>query len=235
MRERLAVWVQRLWRQKVWLIVLFLYKLGEDRILGAINGFVDAVFGGRMAQEVDAFLAIIPALTWLLIPIAIVGILVQAYVDTRPPRPEAPAAHTTTEAPVELALPRIGLARPAPVAASPLERVFVPTSVTPQFLNAFFEGGRTDAQGQQSVAPYIGKWMPYRGDVGQVQVFENRAVITSYIDIQQILRMSMGLWFEASLRERVGLQNINDPIAVVGRIASISHYEIALHDCEFVE
>lgn len=120
--------------------------------------------------------------------------------------------------------------------ATPLPRVLVPSSVTPQFLNEFFDN-RTDAQGQRSVASYVGKWMPLEGEVTNVQVFDTSAAVTLYVERpgRPARPIGVGLWFPVNAIDQVGLLGPNDPIAVIGRITRISAYDMELRDCELTQ
>jgi hypothetical protein len=99
----------------------------------------------------------------------------------------------------------------------------------------FFEGN-TDAQGQRSVADYVGKWMRVEGAVSNVQVFDTSAAVTCYLEkAGSVLAISIGMWFPEKSKESVKFLGRGDEIAVVGRIARLGRLEIELRDCELAE
>jgi hypothetical protein len=112
-------------------------------------------------------------------------------------------------------------------------RVFVPASATPQFLTGFFEG-HTDAQGKRSVADYLGKWMPVRGPVIDVQVFEKSVAVSLRMDKVRgrPLTISVVLWFSGEWMDRVKLLSPDERIAAIGRIDEITEWRINLRECE---
>jgi hypothetical protein len=115
------------------------------------------------------------------------------------------------------------------------QRLFIPPSVTPLYLMEFFEGN-TDAQGQRSVADYVGKWMRVEGAVSNVQVFDTSAAVTCYLEkAGSVLAISIGMWFPEKSKESVKFLGRGDEIAVVGRIARLGRLEIELRDCELAE
>lgn len=147
-------------------------------------------------------------------------------------RPSAGPAHETKVADAHVVVPFPS--SPSPAEAEPEPRVFVPGSVTPEYLFAFFEG-HTTAQGQRSVADYIGKWMPLAGPVNNVQVFTTSAVVTFLRQRgTRLLFDSISMWFRETSREGVMLLNQGDQISVVGRIESVSQADLQLQDCELV-
>jgi hypothetical protein len=130
-----------------------------------------------------------------------------------------------------------GAAGPAQVpAARTGGRVFVPASATPKFLTDFFQG-RTDAQGERSVAEYLGKWMPVEGPVRNVQVFEEKRVAVS-LDLAPVesgdLGLNISLWFSGKWIERVKLLGPDDHVAAIGRIDEIRRLGVSLRECELV-
>jgi hypothetical protein len=121
---------------------------------------------------------------------------------------------------------------PAAMEGEPAPRAFVPGSVTPEYLFAFFEG-HTTAQGQRSVSDYIGKWMRLAGPVSNVQVFIRSAVVTFLIQRGSLaLFDSVSMWFPEASKETVRLLNVGDEIAVIGRIESVRKGDLQLQDCE---
>jgi hypothetical protein len=136
---------------------------------------------------------------------------------------------------VMAAHPRTGPTGPARV--QPTQgRVFVPPSVTPQYLTAFFDG-HTDAQGQRSVADYLGKWMPFQGLVDNVHGYEKRVAVSCHVGRTPASAMpiSVGLWFSGKWMQSVELWSQGDQIAIVGRIDNVERFRIDLKDCELTE
>lgn len=86
MRDWLGAWLRRVWERRTLLVLLGLYKIGEDRILTWTNQGIDTIVGDH--SLVASALAWIPWLTWLAIPLVIAYVLLSAYRDTRPATPE---------------------------------------------------------------------------------------------------------------------------------------------------
>jgi hypothetical protein len=121
---------------------------------------------------------------------------------------------------------------------SPAEtRVFIPPSATPLFLTGFFEG-HTSAQGEQSVSPYLGKWMRIQGPVGEVYTSDTYVDVVTYPDTAKgsasVLFITIRMRFSKEWHERVVLLSPDDEVAVVGRIENIGRLRIDLRDCELV-
>lgn len=83
LRVRIGDWIRGLWRQKAWLLVLFLYKLAESAILSAINEAVASLVPtlGPLAGQL---LPLVPTLSMAAVAVAVIVIHVHAYRETRP-------------------------------------------------------------------------------------------------------------------------------------------------------
>lgn len=121
--------------------------------------------------------------------------------------------------------------------AQPKERVFVPRSVTPLYLSTFFEG-HTDAEGKRSVTEYMGKWISVRAPVSNVQVFDSFAIIHFYLDMPTDSKAQLNFHVTADFaekwKERVGLLRVDEEVLVVGRIQTISKWQLQLMDSELL-
>jgi len=84
MQQRLLASFRATARKWPWFVVFLAYKLVEDRFLGSVNDFLDrqSIWGTailRLAFENLAFV------TWLLIPVTVVGVIIHAYIQSRVP------------------------------------------------------------------------------------------------------------------------------------------------------
>jgi hypothetical protein len=209
-------------------LVRFLVVASAEGVIGYVASQV-VIAGVESPQLRDIFLVAI----W---PLLIVSGTVMFVAWVWSGRPLV----STVGAPRDGSEAQSVLSHPASVPAThpiaqPANREFVPPSVTPLFLMSFFEG-HTTAQGQQSVARYIGKWLTFSGTVSNVQVFDTAAVVTSYVDRSNpsVLEITISMWFLMSNKERVRLLSRGDPIVVSGRIERLASLDIELRDCELV-
>lgn len=108
-------------------------------------------------------------------------------------------------------------------AAQAPQRAFVASSVTPENFS-------------RPTAGDIGKWMPIRGPVISVQIFETSAIVHLEANAPPGDRtIDIPMWFRANMVQQVGRLNPGNEIAAVGRITGISDFRYELHDCELVE
>jgi hypothetical protein len=216
--------------------------------LGASVGGVTLLYAAITAQPdtPSVVLGVLYVLGIALLAVGVLGFASEVVVAVHGRLPgtaanpveKTPALQRPGPTPVEPAARGVPTPTPTPTTTKTAEehhREFVPPSVTPLSLMSFFEG-RTTAQGQQSVAAYIGKWLRFSGTVSNVQVFNSSAVVTCYVERSNpsVLEISISLWFLMSNKERVRLLSRGDPIVVSGRIERLASLDIELRDCELV-
>lgn len=135
-------------------------------------------------------------------------------------------------------VPEVLAAPPRPADSDkPPKRVFVPPSVTPQFLADIFNSERTFAQNQLMVAPYVGKWLRLAGPVSDVNVMNTATTVTVSWwdkDPNMLMPLTAKFWFVGESRDIVGLLNRDDQIQAIGRIDKVWGREIELRDGELV-
>lgn len=81
--KRLEEWWRGLLKRWWWVVLVVLYKIAEDRILGEFNDQLD----GQQGLVYDAarrVVDVLPYLTWLLVPFAFVYLLRRSYIDSKP-------------------------------------------------------------------------------------------------------------------------------------------------------
>ena len=153
-------------------------------------------------------------------------------IDGRnPARPEKPAvqAATTeqptvkTERPIVNEQPPVA---PAKTASPATERIFVGTTVTPQFLTSQLKT-ITDLQAPSFVEPYIGKWMRLSGKVSFVGKPRETSIGLAFKDQHDVF-----MSFEKNWLERLRILRQGDQITVVGRIQDINMSYVTLESCE---
>ena len=127
---------------------------------------------------------------------------------------------------------------PPSVASRATERIFVGTTVTPEFLTKESEKF-TEVQKPLFTEPYIGKWMKVSGKVGGIEARSMYDFSTAKVDETISVQFREGpnviMSFEKSWLERLRLLRQGDQITVVGKIKFIGGWAVSLESCEIVE
>ena len=118
------------------------------------------------------------------------------------------------------------------------ERDFV--SITPDQLVGFFRADQTTIQSNRTVEPYIGKWMKFEGDLGDVLSFRSDSamvtfapsIFTDKANSQKtfIMGFSGKEWVE-----RLYVLPKGSHIVVEGQINRVSSTGIHLDHCKLVQ
>jgi hypothetical protein len=171
------------------------------------------------------------------------GIIAAGLLNRHNQRKLSPAAASpTSQSPVAPERPvqsPIAPERPVPSAdVTPVElpdgRILVRQPLA--YLVGLCEG-LTDIQVQARTAPYIGKWLRVTGRVRQVfEYFADETCVLLRSDSERRPDRELHkLIFAERWAGQLHLLNLDDRIAVMGRIKTIDIFQIILTDCELVD
>ena len=117
------------------------------------------------------------------------------------------------------------------------ERIFV--DVSPDQFGQLFVG-RTDAEAQRSIEPYIGKWMALSGSVYDVSILTHPHDTTAIVQLYRKwplganLPMAVELIFPSRSSGRANILRVGSSISAACKISNVSRIDIKLTQCEFV-
>ena len=123
--------------------------------------------------------------------------------------------------------------------SAPVEKLFVPPEITPQYLVHFYGGDATSAQGDTAVKPFVGKWMRFRGPVGDVAndelLGQPMAILYFYTPypnkkIRPLMIQATGVG--SAWVERVTMLPQGADVVLIGRIYNVGHGYVSLQDCQ---
>jgi hypothetical protein len=118
----------------------------------------------------------------------------------------------------------------AHVMADGKERNFI--QFAPRQFKKAFGDDRTDAEGQQEVAAYIGNWIALKGRVQDVLIGQT----VSFVDLENRLKSPrVNMHFNNEIwRERLAVLKKDQEISAYCAIESIRSYELGLTDCNLL-
>ena len=125
---------------------------------------------------------------------------------------------------------RSHLTAPSSDAPSRAQRVIVNRTL-PE-LHGFYRG-RTDAEGDRLIQPYIGKWIRVSGKVSNVTPSSGAPAFT-YVTLAGRSLIPDSLTFGPIWKDKILVMRQGDRIAAICRIGQPMDYLIALDDCELL-
>ena len=120
-------------------------------------------------------------------------------------------------------------------------RVILGRSVTPELL-IDLHMKHTALQADRLAAPYIGKWLRLQGKVGNVSTRSNEQIcvaltlvpITSATLAHPLAMTTTLLYFSPDAAPELETLQLNDEIAVLGKIEEIGYMSLILEECELI-
>lgn len=119
-----------------------------------------------------------------------------------------------------------------PASADKTKRIFVPKSVTPEYLMGLFKS-QTIIQADKLIEPYINKWIETEGSLSQVTSRSWPEVCANVI--LRFGEYQIHLTFDKTWIERLSMIRRKDNIRVRGTISQVRTYSIDLENGEIVD
>ena len=122
---------------------------------------------------------------------------------------------------------------PTPLPSPPADRtrIYLGPAQTPEWLLGL-RSGKTTAEGNRAVEPYIGKWITVRDRIDDVIIGSSPTITFARSPFHLAY-----LWvrFDDTWKARIEVLTKGQEIVVRGQIKEISGASVALGDCELVE
>jgi len=216
-------------RPFLWLVLLIVGTVVEDRIAGWANDGIDSQGAGIVSWIATSFLWLSSSplgLVGLVAVLLVLVMMVHAYIDAvreaKTHDEQSDEQPTTPEN----------------------KRIFVSGTTTLDFLVGLYQGNTTRHQGDQRFASYKGKWMKVDLVVSDVRIKDAWNWVVIFGDQPETLEMAESeKWFKAKAclnfdasiwRPQLSHLNVGDKISVIGQIEGSDRF-VDLVNCELVE